>query len=165
MRTLVLLGCCLPLLLGCGGARDAEDSETAADQMREQVHDTVRTVVQGLRERGIEVTSAEGSYGSCGLTTPQLEYRAGVRTIPESGSVTEQVKAAREVIEGLDLPMKESDAPDYVSTDGGEDPLRVSASESRADPGTIVVEIVRDCEELDRDVIDERLNEDVETIE
>lgn len=165
MRTIVMLGCCLPLLLGCGGAPGAEESEKAADTMRQEVHDTVRTVTEGLRERGVEVTSATGSYASCGLTSPELEYRAGVGTTADSGPVAEQVEAAREVIEGLDLPMVESDAPNYVSTDGGEASLRVSANESRADPGTLVVEVVRDCEELDQDVMDERLTEDVDTIE
>ena len=61
--------------------------------------------------------------------------------------------------------MLESDDPEYVSTDGGEDRLRVSAREARAEPGTLVVEVVRDCEDMDADVADEKLNEDVETIQ
>lgn len=162
MTTLVSVGC-VPLLLACG-APDAEESAETADELRAQVHETVRTVSEGLQERGIEVATASGSYYSCGLKTPGLEYAAGLRTTAASGPVPEQVEAAREVIEELGLPMVASDSPDFVSTDGAEDDLRVSANEARAEPGTLVVEVVRDCVELDEDVVDERLNQDVEPI-
>lgn len=165
MRTLVLWGCCLVLLSGCGGAPSPEDSAALADEMRAEVQDTARTVSDGLRERGVEVSTTDGTYAACGLDSPQLEYRAGVRTTAESGPIAEQVEAAREVIEGLGLPMVESDTPNFVSTDGGEDDLRVSANEARAEPGTLVIEVVRDCEDLDADVVDERLSEDTETID
>ncbi|MCY7401552.1 MAG: hypothetical protein LH477_11475 [Nocardioides sp.] len=164
MRAMVLMGCCLALLTGCGGPGPEESATTAAD-MREEVIETVRTVSQGLRERGVDVSVASGSYGACGLQTRQLEYAAGLRTTVDSGPISEQFAAAREVIEALGLPMVESDAPDFVSTDGGEDDLRVSANEARAEPGTLVVEVVRDCEDMDADVADEKLNEDVETIQ
>lgn len=164
MRAMVMTACCAALLTGCGAPGPEESASTAAD-MREEVIETVRTVSQGLRERGVEVSASTGSYGACGLQTPQLEYAAGLSTRAGSGPIPEQVAAAREVIEGLGLPMKDSDAPDYVSTDGADEDLRVSAREARAEPGTLVVEVVRDCEDMDADVADEKLNEDVETIE
>lgn len=165
MRKQVLWGCCLVLLAGCGGTPSPEDSEALADEMREEVQETVRTVSEGLRERGVEVTTADGTYAACGLDSPQLEYRAGVRTTVGSGSIADQVEAAREVIEDLGLPMVVSDTPNFVSTDGGEDDLRVSANEARAEPGALVIEVVRDCEDLDADVVDERLTQDPDTIE
>lgn len=152
------------LLAGCG-APDPEESSAVADDMREQVHETVRTLVEGLEAGGIEVTEATGGFSACGLKTPELEYGAGMGTTADSGSIPEQVEIAREVIEGLGLPMDDTDTPNYVSTDPIEGDLRVSAQPTPVEPGILVVEVVRDCVELDRDVVDSRLNEEVETIE
>lgn len=154
------------LLAGCGGAPDVEESASIADDMRAEVHQTIRTVSEGLRERGIEVTEASGSYAACGLQTPQLEYGAGLSTTVDSGSLAEQLEAAREVIEALGLPMEDADGVEnYVSTDPTEGDLRVSAQETPPEPGVLVVEVVRDCEDLDTDVVDDRLNEEPERIE
>lgn len=164
IRIAVMLGMCLPLMLGCGGP-SAEDSEQVAEDMRERVHETVRTIVAGLAERGVEVAEATGSYAACGLQKPQVEYSAAVRTTGASGTVEEQIQAAREVIEGLGLPMVESDAPNFVSTDASKDELRVSANEAKAEPGTLAIQVVRDCEDVEQSVGDERLSRGVETIE
>lgn len=152
------------LLVGCG-APGPEESETIADDMRVEVHETVRTVVEGLRERGIEVTEATGSYSACGLKTPEVEYGAGLTTTPESGSLADQAAAATEVIESLGLPMDDDGPENYVSTDPAEGALRVSAQETPVEPGVLAIEVVRDCEELDAGVVDERLSEDAETID
>lgn len=152
------------LLAGCG-APGPEESAAIADDMRTEVHDTVRTVVAGLRERGVEVTEATGSYSSCGLKTPEVDYGAGLTTTRESGSLADQLSAATEVIEGLGLPMDDDGPEVYVSTDPAEGDLRVSAQETPAESGVLVVELVRDCEELDADVVDELLIKGGETIE
>lgn len=168
MRTLLTLACGAALLglFGCGNsAPGPEESAKNADQMRDQVHETVRTVVAGLREKGIEVTEATGSYSACGMQNPQVEYGAGFGTTPESGTIEEQIEAAREVIEGLGLDMVESDTPNYVSTDAAKAEIRVSAKESRQDDSILNVEVVHECIDTDEGVVDERISLDADTIE
>lgn len=153
------------LTAGCSRTPDVATSTTIADEMRDEAQETMQTVVDGLQAGGVEIPKISGSYSACGMSSPQLEYSAGGYTTPESGSIAEQMEVARQVIEELELPMKEMLGEDQISTDISKTDLRVSASPSRTKPGSLVVEVKRDCVDVDDTVVDERLNEGVETIE
>lgn len=155
-RTLAaLLGVVALVASGCSSDPGPEESRAAVQEMHDGVVDSVLELADALSEKGIEVSSAAGDYSVCGVEpASSVEFGAGAGTSPDSGTVAEQLEVVRSVVRDAGWEEDGSEAQVYALK--GE--LRVSANEARAEPGTLAIEVVHDCVDADRDVVDELLS-------
>lgn len=155
-RTLAALLCVVALVAsGCSSDPGPEESRAAVQEMRDGVVDSVLELADALSEEGIEVASAAGDYSVCGVEpASSVEFGAGAGTSPDSGTIAEQLDVVRSVVR--DAGWEEEGSESQVYALKGD--LRVSASEARAEPGTLAIEVVHDCVDADRDVVDELLS-------
>jgi len=141
-------------LTGCSTDPGPEESRAAVQEMHDAVVDTVRELREALDQEGLALTSAAGDYSVCGVEpASSVEYAAGAGTSAGSGTVADQLAVVRSVV--TDAGWEEDGSATQVYATKGS--LRVSASEARAEPGTLAIEVVHDCVDADRDVVDELL--------
>lgn len=139
---------------GCSSDPGPEESRAAVEEMHDSVVDTMLELRDALDEQGLALTSAAGDYSVCGVEpASSVEYAAGAGTSADSGTVAEQLEVVRAAVSDDGWEEDGSSTQVYATKDG----LRVSASEARAEPGTLAIEVVHDCVDADRDVVDELL--------
>lgn len=150
------------VLGGCSSTPDPEESQASVEEMRDLVTSEVKTVSAALEDAGVTVRSAAGSYSVCGVEpASSVEYAAGMATVRSQVSLVEQVEAIGQALEaeGWSVTHEGSETDDpYVNLERGED-MRASASVSRRHPGTLAIEVVHDCVDAAKDVIDPLLGE------
>lgn len=156
IRAVASVLCAGLVLSGCSATPGPGESRAAVGEMRDAVVDTVLELVDALSSQGIEVTSAAGDYSVCGVEpSSSVEFGAGAGTTADSGAVTDQLEVIREVVR--EAGWDEDGTERQVYAVKGD--LRVTAQDSRAEPGRLAIEVVHDCVDADRDVVDELLSE------
>jgi hypothetical protein len=159
-RHVVVLGAAL-VLAGCSSDPGPEESREAVEKMHDSVVDTVLELQEALDQEGLALTSAAGDYSVCGVEpASSVEFAAGAGTSADSGSVAEQLELVRAAV--VDAGWTEDGSPTQVYATKGD--LRVSASEAKAERGTLAIEVVHDCVDADRDVVDELLTQGSEKL-